>query len=186
MPLKVVSSQSAEDVRRKEAESDLEWPFRRLAANLIRLVRGAGRAEALPAQIAECLAALDRYQKATGAFPKARVYRNFLSLDIRQFDPKAWMKAGEDRAARMLAMSGYPERMEGERLIHRGALQVVASRLLYQNTQEIIGDHEMYEGVHLLKDSLAVNNVYWRRMKASGEIDNPFLIEEEPPKPGEQ
>lgn len=43
-----------------------------------------------------------------------------------------------------------------------------------------MGDHEMYMGVHLLKDSLAVQNVYWRRRMAqekTKESDEPEGID---------
>lgn len=166
MTLKVVSSQTSTQIERNRAEGDLEFPFRNLAANVIRTVRGAGRPEDMVAQMLACLDAAEAYRKLTGHYPKAKIYRRFLNLAEFYFDPTTWVDQKEKEAIKQLAMSGYPERIEAERMIHRGAMQVAASRLLGQHTQEVAGDHEMYAGVHLLKDSMAVQNVYWRRRMA--------------------
>lgn len=178
MALKVVSSQTSTQIERNRAEGDLEFPFRNLAANVIRTVRGAGRPEDMVAQMLACLDAAEAYRKLTGHYPKAKIYRRFLNLAEFYFDPTTWADEREKEAIKQLAMSGYPERIEGERMIHRGALQVAASRLLGQHTQEVLGDHEMYAGVHLLKDSLVVQNVYWRRRMAAEKSQTPSTDDE--------
>ncbi len=167
MRLKIVSSQTSTHIELNRAEGDLEFPFRDLAANVIRTVRGAGRPEDLVAQMSACLEAAEAYRKLTGHYPKAKIYRRFLNLAEFAFDPTKWADDREKEAINQLAMSGYPVRIEAEGMIHRGAMQVAASRLLGQHTQEVLGDHELYMGVHLLKDSLAVQNVYWRRRMAN-------------------
>ncbi len=166
MTLKVVSSQTSTQIERNRAEGDLEFPFRNLAANILRIVRGAGRPEELVPQMVASLNAAEAYRALTGHHPRAKIYRRFLNLAEFYFDPTTWADDKEKEAIKHLAMSGYPERIEAERMIHRGALQVAASRLLSQHTQEVSGDHELYAGVHLLKDSLAVQNIYWRRRQA--------------------
>lgn len=166
MALKVVSSQSSTELERNNATSQLEYPFRALAANVLRIVRGAGRPEVLQYQLSTCLQVLDAYRTVVGAYPKAKVFKSFLNLSVFGFDPDEWASEKERAALEVLSLSGYPERMEAERMIHRGSLQVAASRLMSQHTQEIAGEHEMYQGVHLLKDSLAVGNIYWRRRMA--------------------
>jgi len=171
--LKVVSSQTSTQIERTRAEGDLEFPFRNLAANVIRTVRGAGRPEEMVAQMLACIDAAEAYRKLVGHYPKPKIYRRFLNLAEFYFDPTTWADEREKEAIKQLAMSGYPERIEGERMIHRGALQVAASRLLGQHTQEVLGDHEMYAGVHLLKDSLVVQNVYWRRRMSSEKANLP-------------
>lgn len=170
MALKVVSSQTSTQIERNRAEGDLEFPFRNLAAH----VRGAGRPEDMIAQMLACLDAAEAYRKLTGHYPKAKIYRRFLNLAEFAFDPTKWADDREKEAIKQLAMSGYPEKIEAEKMIHRGSLQVAASRLLGQHTQEVLGDHELYMGVHLLKDSLAVQKIYWRRRMASDKANPPL------------
>ncbi|MDB5538697.1 MAG: hypothetical protein JWQ89_424 [Devosia sp.] len=43
------------------------------------------------------------------------------------FRPKGMGRREEREAIKQLSMSGYPEKIEAERMIHRGALQVAAS-----------------------------------------------------------
>lgn len=178
MALRVVSSQTSTQIERNYAEGELEFPFRNLAANIIRVVRGAGRPEDMIAQMLACLDAAEAYRKLTGHYPKAKIYRRFLNLAEFYFDPTTWADEKEKEAILQLSMSGYPEKIEAERMIHRGALQVAASRLLGQHTQEVAGDHEMYMGAHLLKDSLAVQNVYWRRRMAAEKSRPPSTDDE--------
>jgi hypothetical protein len=179
--LRVVSSQSSTQVERKRAEDRLVFPFRNLAANLLRIVRGAGRPEHLGPQLAACLEALEEHRAVTGQYPKPKVFRTLLNLRAFNFNPDKWADDREREANLQLSMSGYPEKVEAEKLIHRGALQVAASRLLYQHTQEIAGEHEMYKGVHLLKESLAVQSIYWRRRMARAEALEPTVEDEEKP-----
>lgn len=178
MALRVVSSQTSTQIERNQAESDIEYPLRILAANLLRTVRGAGRPDELPGMMLHCLDVLEKYRKVVGHFPKAKVYRRFLSLDAPHFDPEKWADDREQEANKQLSMSGYPERIKGELMIHRGALQVAASRLVRQHTQEVLGEHEMFEGVHLLKDSMVVSNFYWQRRWAREKEEHPT---DEPP-----
>lgn len=177
MALRVVSSQTSTQIERKQAESDLAYPFRILAANVLRTVRGAGRPDELPAMMLHCLDVLEKYRKVVGHYPKPKIYRRFLNLDAPYFDPNKWANDRELEANKQLSMSGYPERIKGELMIHRGALQVAASRLLGQHTQEVLGEHEMFQGVHLLKDSLVVSSFYWNRRldreKEQGPIEEP-------------
>jgi len=181
--LKVVSSQTSTQIEQKQAESDLEYPFRILAANVLRTVRGAGRPDELPGMMLQCLDVLEKYRKVLGHYPKQKLYRRFLNLDPPHFDPDKWADDREQEANKQLSMSGYPERIKAELMIHRGALQVAASRLVDQHTQEVLGEHEMFQGVHLLKDSLIVSNFYWSRRWAREEEKTPAEEQSEADKP---
>lgn len=163
MALRVVSSQSSDQLERRKADVEISPPFRTLAANLIRVVRGAGRPEALGDQMVACLQALGRYREANGAYPKPTVLRLALDYEEADFDRGHWAQVQDEEALKWLSMSGQPEKLEAERKLLRGALQVVASRLVGQHTQEIIGDHELYSGVHEMKEALIVSNFYWTR-----------------------
>jgi hypothetical protein len=119
-----------------------------------------------------CLQALERYHEAHGALPKAKVMRLALSPEEADFEHGHWAELQDEEALKWLSMSGQPEKLEAERKLLRGALQISASRLLGQNTQEIIGEHELYEGVHLMKDAITVGNFYWsRRHKANRQTE---------------
>lgn len=72
MALRVVSSQTSTQIERNYAEGELEFPFRNLAANIIRVVRGAGRPEDRPDA---------GVYRRRGGVPRAyrpKIYRRFL------------------------------------------------------------------------------------------------------------
>ncbi len=181
MPLRVVSSQSPDELERRRADAEISIPFRTLAANLLRVVRGAGRPEALGVQMTACLQALERYREAHGAYPKPKVLRQALNPEEADFDRGNWVQLKDEEALKWLSMSGEPEKFEAERMLLRGALQMCASRLVGQHTQEIIGEHELYSGVHLMKEALTVSHFYWqRRWKKEKAADSDLEDTEEP------
>jgi len=173
MSLRVVSSQSPHELERRKADAEIAPPFRALAANVLRIVRGAGRPEVLGGQMVACMQAVERYREAHGAYPKAKVLRLALDPEEASFETGHWAQIQDEEALKWLSMSGQPEKLEAERKLLRGALQICASRLVGQNTQEIIGEHELYGGVHLMKEALTVSNFYWtRRFKKDKAIDD--------------
>lgn len=178
MVLRVVSSQSQKELARRRADAELSPPFRTLAANLLRVVRGAGRPEALGEQMFACLEALQRYQQAHGAIPRARVLRLALDPEEASFETGNWAELQDQEALKWLSMSGQPEKLEAERKLLRGALQICASRLVGQHTQEIVGEHELYSGVHLMKDAITVSNFYWARRHKSRRDEDDDVMDE--------
>jgi len=128
--MRIVSSNSAAELAAQRALDELGWPLSQLAANMLRVVRGAGRPAELGPQMAAVLAIFDRYRAATGAFPGHYEIVEAISLraeaNARKHTDK-WSHAIDD--------------------IVQGSLQIAASQLLGQSTQEAAGRHEMMEGV---------------------------------------
>jgi hypothetical protein len=155
--MRVVSSQSEADIRRKETRDDLRWALRELTANLLRIANRAGRPVVLMQQTAGCVAAFQAYVDAHGALPPSHEVHDMLycGLAFREYRP--WI---EERRAEMEEVLGPLDdselkRDEAMKLIRRGALQVVASMLLNQLPQQSRGESDIYAGIRELEEARA-------------------------------
>jgi hypothetical protein len=151
--MRVVSEQSAADIKRRKAREALTWPLRELTANLLRIANGAGRPLNLAKQLAACSTAIQAYAETHNALPSEQEIHGILDCDrsweqYRRIQKhRAEMKdiLGEDYD------EGTSERDRAERLIRKGALQVAASKLLSQIPQAASGEHGIYEGIRLME-----------------------------------
>jgi hypothetical protein len=138
--MKIISSQSDEDIRRNEAAADMAYAIRILAANLLRVVRGAGKAYGLLPQCLACVEAARAYYDAHGHWPSTHLYSEWLNWD------------SAESAIPIDKRSAYAiEREMAERQIARGVLQIVASRLLGERPQEAAGHREFADGLDILE-----------------------------------
>jgi hypothetical protein len=147
-PRLVVANTDAElerqraETNRKWAEQEVDWTLRQMAANLIRVVRGAGK----PFEIAEnaqtFILALVKYREVTG------------DLDVMDQFPAMLSIGAKDYLRRGLDGAKLDEARAEERAV-RGALQVAASRLLGQTTQVKAGEDELSDGARQLVDAYA-------------------------------
>lgn len=141
--VKLVSDQSEADLAKLRAERDredalveIESTLRGLAANIMRVTRGAGSPHTLVADAVEFLRAVDGFKQSTGTRPSGHVYAGALEL----------LKAAGFRS---------DPHYYGLKKITRGALQAVASELVGQRTQAAAGEHEIYQGVTLIEAARA-------------------------------
>jgi hypothetical protein len=139
--LTVVSENTRQQVDANMLQERMDYALRELAANIIRVVRGAGKPDYVIDQCNEVLKAAIEYHSKTGRFVSDQSVAWALHLkpeQIRDYD--------SFEGQRQLAM----------RQMIRGSLQVTASRLLGQLTQENRGDSEMFEAYrdleHLYQD----------------------------------
>jgi len=113
-----------------------------MAANLIRVVRGAGK----PFEIAEnaqtFIQALVKYREVAGDLDVMDQFPAMLS-----FGAKDYLKLNLDEA--------NLEKARGEERAIRGALQIAASRLLGQTTQVRAGEDELSDGARQLVNAYA-------------------------------
>jgi hypothetical protein len=163
--MKVVSENSEEDIekRRKERDtalalSEVQRCLRELAANLMRIARSSqgGRPGRVASDIADLVRAFNAHVEVTGHHPHAHDISEALSLRRRYYQPdcsisdeiKNWnpVHAAEDE-------------------IMCGALQMAASRILDQSTQERRGEYEVYEGIARLKEARKEREAEWERTK---------------------
>lgn len=136
--------ESGEEAARKCLDSpeqreldQVSWALRNLAANLLRVTRGAGKADEIGLQAKAVVDAFLAYREVAGHFPSPYDLEEILSLGV---DRDFWERLGEDAS----------ERREAKETIISGSLQIVASRFVGQKTQERSGDSEMSRGVRIL------------------------------------
>ena len=129
--MRLVSNNSGADLALRSVRSAM----RQLAANLLRVMRGAGRGHEIPQQAQAIVEACVAYRDATGTAPSDFDLAQSVALD----DNREWLEqfSAEDRALR-----------HAESMIVRGALQVAASQMLGQRTQLSARISELVQGVH--------------------------------------
>lgn len=134
--LRLAVENNQRDIDREWAKQEIEWPLRDLAANVIRVVRGAGKSHEIPRQCVAVIEAFQRYREKVGHWPAS--WEIDQALSIRQKDENA-------------SYDDAWEREYARETIVRGALQVAASRLVGQNTQEQRGGSELMDGVNSIE-----------------------------------
>ena len=129
----VISNSEAEVVHKRELGA-IHATLRDLAANLLRVTRGAGRPYELANQAVAFVNACVAFREATGAYPMADEIAAALDLN----DEPEWIREleGTERAL-----------YDAKYVIIRGALQIVASEFLGQRTQVAAGSHELADGI---------------------------------------
>lgn len=125
-PIRIVSEQSDEVIARRKARAAIAYPLRVMAANIIRIVRGAGEPRYLIDQMGDVARAFEEYRTAYGHLPLGPDVQEALSFkdDWRRVHP--WMEAGRgDELDHELEAADYQ--------MVRGALQMVAAMLIDEN-----------------------------------------------------
>jgi hypothetical protein len=105
-----------------------------MTANLLRVTRGAGRPGAIVMLAGEFIEACVEYRSLAGTYPPSEILSQMLEW---QRDFEYIQRFDDFNQTHILA----------DEMMARGALQIVASRLLGQNTQESAGHHELYNGM---------------------------------------
>jgi len=108
----------------------LDYRLRELAANIIRVVRGAGRPDDIVDQCNEVLKAAIEYHDKTQRFVSDQSVAMALHLKPEQIRDYESFEGQRQLALRKMV---------------KGSLQVAASRLLDQRTQENRGESEIFE-----------------------------------------
>jgi hypothetical protein len=135
---RLVNADSQAQIDRERSAAAVSWSLRDLAANLLRIIRGAGKPEGIVRQIDELVRVLVAHKDATGQWPPPHDLAAMLDIDR----PKDWTATLRD---------AHLQRHYAAEQIIRGALQQAASRLLGQMPQASSGEHEMYEGIRELE-----------------------------------
>jgi hypothetical protein len=138
--LRIVATNTSAAIEKNEATKRLTWALRELTANLLRIVRGAGKPYSLGADLQALINAFHEYRETTGHWPFSDDISAALSIDLG------------DEWRRMLKGAELSQFYACEHII-RGALQQAASRLVEQKTQERMGETEMLDGVRAFEDA---------------------------------
>ncbi|KSV76681.1 hypothetical protein N182_24730 [Sinorhizobium sp. GL2] len=128
--LTVVAENTQQQINENWLLEALDYRLRELAANIIRVVRGAGRPDDVIDQCNGVLKAAIEYHDKTKRFVSDQSVAVALHLKpehIRDYD------------------SFQGQRQVALRKMVKGSLQLTASRLLDQRTQENRGESEMFE-----------------------------------------
>jgi hypothetical protein len=134
--------------RREWAQSEFSWAVRDCAANMLRIIRGAGKPHELMRQMQKALNAAIKFQEIHGYWPQD-VIANDLRLEDESEKHLDRVREGELEQSTFDRWSedGTFERMDAKHTMHRGALQIIASQLIAQNVQERAGDREFHDGL---------------------------------------
>lgn len=135
--MRIVSDNSDEEIGRHHAELRVTSDLIELSANLLRIIRGAGRAYEIRDQLIGVLQAMEEYRSVTGH----GVPSDVISKALDFHEPEWVEKLGDLEWQRYMA----------KRQIIRGALQIAASELLGQRTQVAAGDTQLHEGIRELE-----------------------------------
>jgi hypothetical protein len=137
--MRLVSENSDAELARRRALERVEAALHELGANMLRVVRGAGKPYELGAQAAEFSLAMQAHFDIAEMYPSSGELAEMLSIE-------------EDHAGHR--MNDHDRQMYlDEATIIRGALQIAASRLLGQRTQEAAGNSDLWKGVLRQVDS---------------------------------
>lgn len=138
--LRLIAENNAADLESAAALKRVQFAVRELAANLLRIIRGAGRPHQLGQDAQALIESLTEYQNRVGRWPFAEEVSAALSIAPSQEFRQQLTGASLDR-------------VDAEEMIIRGVLQQVASRLTGQRTHERLGKSEMYEGIRDLRSA---------------------------------
>jgi hypothetical protein len=171
--MKVVSENSEAELAQREAMGQVRWALRDLAANLMRIIRGAGKPWEIGQQAQALINSIIAYREAAGYSPSSD--ENYKSPIARRWPGRV------DRFDK----HGSRNRMWAEDIVIRGCLQIAASRLLYQNTQRRAGEHEMYDGLRDLEEARKEARKAWAEPTKRRQVDTEVkrMIEEARKKP---
>lgn len=135
--MKVVSDNK--DFEQQQCRRRVEYAVRELTANLLRVARGAGKPHEVPAQALRLLEVCREFREL--GYDASAAFREMLDT-------------GPDFDA--------PDLQHATHTIIRGVLQITASRLLDQLTQQRNGETEFYNGISELERARAAEHA--RRM----------------------
>jgi hypothetical protein len=137
------------NVEQDIAEQEFADTLREAAANVLRVIRGAGRPGALIKQFNDVVIAAVNFQETAGHGILAATLVSILGVENEADEIFKKHASGqvEQKSIDRWDEDGTFDRMYAEGAIQRGALQIIASKLLDQSIQVCAGKSEMHEGI---------------------------------------
>jgi hypothetical protein len=130
------------------AEQELADALRDAAANVLRTIRGAGKPYSLIEQFNEVIGAAIKFKEAAGHWPPSWILARALKLDeVSEIYDGCKSGQIDQESTDRWKRDGTFERRYAERVIQRGVLQIIASKLLGQKVQVSAGESEMHQGI---------------------------------------
>jgi hypothetical protein len=135
--------------RREWVSSEFSSVLRELAANMLRVVRGAGKGSKLLTQMNAVIECAIRYRNLHDCWPSNDLIAGALRLEDEM---EEILECGRAGMVGQNAIDRWEkEMMMAEHTMYRGVLQIVASGLIGQSTQKCAGESEFHEGLRRLE-----------------------------------
>jgi hypothetical protein len=150
------------------AEQEFKDALRHAVANMLRIIRGAGRPFDLIVQMSDVVATAIKVRDATGRLPDDILQTVLHGTDEAMAISEKAQKGEIDEATiKRWQDDGTIDRLYAERNIKDGALQIIASQLVGQTLQERAGEKEMSDGISKAIDARAKYRDYWNPRRAA-------------------
>jgi hypothetical protein len=115
------------------------------------VVRGAGKPYELLVQMQEVVNKAVKYREAHGYYPSSDLIQAELALHDEYEQRRERGDRGEisQESRNILREQAELDRLHALHIIHRGALQIAASGLIGQDTQQRAGESELHRGLRM-------------------------------------
>lgn len=149
--MKIVATNTDQEIAAARAAEEASVAISDLTANLIRIVRGAGRPSDIRAQVLRLATAIEDHREIAATTPIADMVAAIrLSGELSQTGD-----AADHEVERSLARQA---------MVH-GALQYAASAIVDQRTQQAAGESEMMRGVSEFERILAEKRLEYAKLR---------------------
>jgi hypothetical protein len=164
------------------AEHEFLQAMRLATANLLRVIRGAGRPEELLHQLSDVLRTALKVQDSTGRLP-VDVMTSL--LHGKSETESIWEKRhkGEIDEASITRWQedGTIDKLYAEEAIQAGLLQIIASKLVHQDLQRRAGETELRDGI---RNWIEVRERRMLKAREAAKAARPLPAKRKPRKPG--
>jgi hypothetical protein len=145
------------------AEQELRDALQETAANLLRVIRGAGKPYELVKQFNNVVQIAIKFRDAFGHWPPSHTLAEMLAMhdEVHEMDRK--QSEGQFNQADMNRWyeDGTMDRKYAEQAIKAGVLQIIASQFVGQTLQERAGETEMRDGINQVIAAKKKSREYW-------------------------
>lgn len=166
--MRVVSENSDEEIAKRQAERQLGFELREMAANLLRVIRGAGRPGDLRKQLLQCLQTYEAHGEASGYYPMPEVVARMLDAEKpwpvqEEGDHRgdAWPADFDEPGEHAFMMRRYERRMQ------KAALQITASTLADQPMQVSRAERDLGNAIEGHERSSRNLAAYWAAQRSA-------------------
>jgi hypothetical protein len=148
--LTVIDGGGPEGRDRIFAEQELRNALLETAANMLRVIRGAGKPYELITQFSVVVQSAIKFRDAFGHWPPSHTLAEMLAMQDEVDEMYEKRAAGRFTEADMdrWYQDGTMDELYAERTIKAGMLQLVASQFVGQTLQERVGESEMSDGIN--------------------------------------
>jgi hypothetical protein len=153
------------------AEQEFEFALREAAANMLRIVRGAGKPHALLKQMSDVVAAAVKVRDVTGQLP-TDILETVLHRESKTEAIQEKRRTGEidETSIERWQDIGMFDKLEAEDSMKAGVLQIIASQFVGQRTQESAGESEMRNGINEAFEARQKAKQYWDAQKRPSTV----------------